>query len=85
MYAQILYEALLTYDAPFDPEKGVVLVPNLAKDWSFSDDGQPVDPAPPRGGHVARRDAVHQCGRCGDLQPLPGPRVHGFGRVGQQV
>ena len=39
MYAQILYEALLTYDAPFDPEKGVVLVPNLAKDWSFSDDG----------------------------------------------
>jgi len=39
MYAQILYEALLTYDAPFDPEQGVVLVPNLAKDWSFSDDG----------------------------------------------
>ena len=39
MYAQILYEALLTYDAPFDPDKGVVLVPNLAKDWSFSDDG----------------------------------------------
>ena len=27
MYAQILYEALLTYEAPFDPEKGVVWCP----------------------------------------------------------
>ena len=85
MYAQILYEALLTYDAPFDPEKGVVLVPNLAKDWSFSDDGSLLTLNLREGITWHDGTPFTSADVAGDVQPVPGPGVHGVGRVGQQV
>ena len=36
---QPLYETILSFDEPFDPSVGAVIVPNLAKDFSFSSDG----------------------------------------------
>ena len=39
IYMEAYYEPLLQYDAPFDPEKGVVYTPNLAESWEFSSDG----------------------------------------------
>ncbi len=39
IYMEAYYEPLLQYDAPFDPAKGVVYTPNLAKSWEFSGDG----------------------------------------------
>lgn len=36
---QPLYETILSFDEPFDPSEGAVIVPNLAKDFSFSSDG----------------------------------------------
>ena len=35
---QPIYETLLSFDEPFDPEKGSIIVPNLAKAFEFSSD-----------------------------------------------